>query len=99
MITIKINDSGMKELENVALKTLQSLANNIRDTAKELAPVDTGKLRDNIEVREGNNKWEKLIGNDATVPYAIYQELGTIKMEPNSYLVPALDRVIFELEG
>ena len=60
---------------------------NIVDVAKELAPYRTGFLRDSIYHRVDGTTLE--VG--ATADYASYQEFGTHKMAPHSFLIPALD--------
>jgi len=62
--------------------------------AKELAPVDTGRLRSSItyEVGEDSRGLVARIGTNVT--YAIYLEYGTRRMSPRSFLRPALDAAI-----
>ena len=56
--------------------------------AKKLAPVDTGNLRNSIthEVDDG----EPAVYIGTNVEYAPYQELGTINMDANPFLKPAV---------
>jgi HK97 gp10 family phage protein len=91
-IYIKINDFGLKLIEDQAQKYLNDVAEDIKNEAKRIVPVDTGLLRDSIVVKDGIDKNEKLIGTD--VRYAMYVEFGTIKHGPQPYLRPALDRII-----
>ena len=96
-VKIKMNNSALKELEERGELFIATIAENVRLEAKTLAPVDTGALRDSIEVFDGDSKKEKYIGS-ITIPYAIYQELGTVKMSPQPYLRPALDNIVASLE-
>jgi HK97 gp10 family phage protein len=91
-VTIKYNEAGIKELEKRAEEYLAGLADKIKDEAKSIVPVRTGKLRDSIEVIDGETNKIKYIGSD--VDYAIYVELGTVKTDPKPYLRPALYDVI-----
>jgi HK97 gp10 family phage protein len=99
MSDIKINfkSDGLKKLEEVFLQQLDILAVQVQEEAKRLVPVDTGALRDSIEVFEGNEENERLIGSK-TIPYAIYQEVGTPKIKKQPYLRPALDHVVSEFK-
>ena len=66
---------------------LEQTAIQIRDLAKQLAPVDSGTLRNSI------THWKPapLTRNIGTsVEYAPYQEFGTRKMMPHPFLRPAL---------
>ena len=92
-ITIKMNEAAVEELRHRAIGFLEILADEIKETAKGNAPVKTGALRDSIDVFNGIDETEKYIGSK-TIPYAIFQELGTVNMDDNAYLVPALDEVI-----
>lgn len=56
--------------------------------AKQLCPVDTGRLRSSI-----TNEIEGEVGRVGTnVEYAKFVELGTNKMSPQPYLRPALHK-------
>lgn len=58
----------------------------IETTAKELAPVDTGRLRASIH-------YDKASGTVGTnVTYAPYIELGTRRMRAQPFLFPASER-------
>lgn len=74
-----------KDLEEV----LDVYAFLIQRLAQELAPVDTGFLRNNIYV-EFLDRFIRLI--KATASYAVFQELGTRFMPAQPFLVPAANR-------
>lgn len=61
--------------------------------AKQLAPVDTGALRDSIDYlvmyNEFGGKHELLI--QVGEPYGIFQEFGTRNIPPHPYIRPALN--------
>lgn len=95
-IVIKQNKKGQDQLEKAAQNFLLNVAENVRQEAIKLVPVDTGRLRADIDVYDGNDANEKFIGCK-TVNYAIFIELGTVKMEAQPYLVPALENIISEV--
>lgn len=81
-------DKAIKSVEDAISKALTASALVVEGTAKNLAPVDTGNLRNSIthevegpEARVGTN-----------ISYAIYQELGTSKMAAQPFLNPALEQ-------
>jgi len=92
-VTIKFNESVLQDLDNKAVRYLEILVDEVKETAKDNAPVLTGALKNSIEVFDGADEKEKYVGSK-TIPYALIQELGTVDMEPNAYLRPALDEVI-----
>lgn len=64
--------------------------------AKNLAPVDTGNLRNSISTKPSGDK-EVQIGTG--VEYAIYQELGTRKMAPHAFLRPGIANNVSAIVG
>ena len=66
---------------------LEEIGARIVARAQDLAPVDTGALRDSItaEVEAG----VLTVGSD--LPYAAAQEFGTARIPAHPYLRPALD--------
>lgn len=58
----------------------------IESTAKELAPVDTGRLRSSIHY----DKASGTVGSNVT--YAPFIELGTRRMRAQPFLFPAAER-------
>jgi len=81
---------------------LETIAENIRIEAQNMVNVDTGRLRDSIEV-SAPDKWTRDIGSD--VDYAIWQEIrdfpvgedvpyGDEHYSFKPYLRPALDKVV-----
>lgn len=96
--------SGLSE--DVVLQALKSGAQIIADEAKRLAPVDTGLLRDSIEVsdkrdhllyaRQGDKgSLSVLVGpvgstDDGPVRYARFVEFGTRRHEGQPFMRPAI---------
>jgi HK97 gp10 family phage protein len=78
----------MDALRNTALN---QWAEDLQKTAKELAPVRSGALRDSIEtkVNTSSGKAWVQIQPGKTRDYAYYVEKGTSKMEEQPFLGPA----------
>jgi len=66
-----------------------TIADEVRDEAKALAPVDTGKLRDSIQVSNGDDT--DTIYSD--VPYARVIEYGTRATPAQPFFRPAVRNV------
>lgn len=65
-------------------------AERIKDRARALAPVDTGKLRDSIKVEKvATGKYE--VGPGDEVDYALFVELGTSRTRAQPYMRPAIE--------
>ena len=73
---------------------LAKIAQQISNRAKQLAPVDTGRLRNSIDWNIGsvNNKITAHIGTN--VEYARYVEFGTRYWSGQPFLIPALMEVV-----
>lgn len=82
----------------------------VEGLAKIKSPVDTGALRNSIYTRtqnttstaNANELPEPPNGSvyvGPSVEYAIYQELGTRKMEAQPFLIPALREIERQLES
>ena len=92
-VKVKISEAGMNELDALINNVLDKSGELLVGEAKRISPVDTGKLRDSIEIKDTDYTEKKVtVGSD--VEYAIYQELGTVKMRPNAYLRPSLDNIV-----
>lgn len=82
MLALVTSEMAAKDLERRALK--------VERLAKQLAPVDTGRLRASITHEMGRDAegLYELIGSNTE--YAIYQELGTRFQTGTPFLRPAL---------
>ena len=67
---------------------LRMIAAMIEAEAKRLCPVDTGRLRASITYIVDEGRLTAMAGSN--VLYAIYVEMGTIKMSAQPYLRPTL---------
>lgn len=85
-----------KELRKRAGQVVRKAALDIEAHAKTLAPVDTGALRNSIQMQPtGELSAEVAVGVD----YGLYVEMGTIHMAAQPFLTPAVERVRPAFEG
>lgn len=83
-----IDRDGMRQLNKQAEMLVLRLANLGKAYAKQNAPVDTGRLRDSIDVEKPTRDGEKIVTKVvAQAPYALNAELRA------PYLVPALGEI------
>jgi HK97 gp10 family phage protein len=90
MNTFKLNPNGVNQINNLALQLFERLANEVKEEAKLIVPVKTGKLRESIEI---NKEDQENIKIGSKVDYAIFVELGTIKQSAQPFLRPAIDNI------
>lgn len=65
------------------------LAIDVQNRARQLCPVDTGRLRSSIHFEEGQDAEGYFIDVGTDVEYAAPVEFGTWKMRAQPYLRPA----------
>jgi HK97 gp10 family phage protein len=83
-------DKRVSQLSGVELyPIIKEMAQRVQRTAKNIAPVDTGRLRGSIRQRTFDvaNPYARV---GTVVEYAIFQEFGTSKAKPQPFLRPAL---------
>lgn len=78
------------EVTRKAQKVVAKTAYDIEATAKSLAKVDTGTMRDSIGTTISGGGLTAEVS--PTVNYAIYNEFGTRRMAPRPFMGPALER-------
>lgn len=78
-----------KRMPLAASKALLKTAADLVDLTKQLAPVDTGALRDSYAALPLSSS-RVLVGTDKD--YAKFQEFGTSDMAPQPHLVPAFNQ-------
>lgn len=83
------DNSGLfiREMESKRGTALRAVGERAAGYARDLCPVDTGRLRESIRFTVGGDEVE--IGTD--VEYAPYVELGTRKQRAQPFLTPALE--------
>ena len=84
--TANINERAKTQPDRVS-RALGETAQNAAIIARQLCPVRTGFLRDSIFV-EQDGQLRFLVG--ASAPYASFVEQGTIFMEPQPFIRPAM---------
>lgn len=77
-----------EKIKKALLRGLETCGLVAEGYAKKLAPVDTGNLRNSITHEVDDGEPAAYIGTN--VEYAPYQELGTINMDANPFLKPAV---------
>lgn len=77
-------------LANDATEELERTGDQVADRARDLAPVDTGELRDSIDARSGREGTVAYVDVGTTDPVGVYQEFGTSNMPPHAFMRPAV---------
>lgn len=87
---IKKFENASKNAGNIAEDAVKELGTIAFKSARQIVPVDTGRLKTSIEVEfERQNLISKAeIGTD--VPYAGYVEYGTSRQRAQPYMRPSL---------
>jgi HK97 gp10 family phage protein len=97
-ITVIVDQAAIDRLlegpSGPVAKHLLKIVQQVERRAKQLAPVDTGRLRSSITHSLGNDS-DGLVGLAGTnVEYARHVEFGTSRMGARAFLRPALDEVL-----
>lgn len=83
-----------RAMYNRVHRRLYEIGVKMRNMARQLAPVRTGRLRDSIFSRVQG--WELKFG--AKAPYAEFQEFGTRHIQPRLFLSQAVETYEVQLE-
>jgi len=94
-IEFKINENGVKQINDLFKKLLVDVSKDIKEEAKDKCPVKSGKLKESIDVIMGDN--ESTIGTIGS-DYGLFIEVGTRNQQPQPFLRPALDNVFNNLD-
>lgn len=73
---------------NAIARALEAIGIQAEGDVAELAPVDTGRLRDSITHETHAEEESVYVGTN--VEYAAYQEYGTSRMKAHPYLKPGI---------
>lgn len=84
-------------LDKAILRGLEIIGGQAETYAKQLCPVDTGRLRNSITHMVEKEEHAAVIGTN--VEYAPFAELGTVKQKPQPYLRPAIENHISEYQN
>lgn len=88
----RLNDLA-SELHAEASRVVRKTARDIEEGAKSIVPVDTGNLKNSIQVKEQDDLNATIgIHEGSHVEYAAYVEYGTHRMAAQPYLTPAAER-------
>ena len=97
-IEIKGLDSLMHKLDRMGGNVLDALEKATKQTAlaaqadaRDNAPVDTGNLKQSISTEHERSTEAATSTVYTNVEYALYQEMGTVKMAAHPYMMPALN--------
>ena len=102
-IEIRINESGLKELNEKIIDAFEDIVELDLEASKDLCPVKTGALRDSLEIKGIDKQTgEAYIGSD--LDYLKYVALGyaTSKgtiVPPNEFLINALESIGARIQG
>ena len=90
----------VQSMDRALAEALDEIGEMVVQRARELCPVDTGRLRNSITHRMGGGGFSfpgmgASVGKEVTVgsnvEYAAYVELGTSKMDAQPFLRPAAE--------
>ena len=99
MITIHLNFENEKDIMKLVDEYPKTINENIKDTFKKVleeiekyakmnAPVDTGRLHQDIRAEFKSSELEGVVFND--VNYSVYVHEGTRKMKARPYILNAI---------
>ena len=78
-------------LEAEAMVKERETAGRIVDRAQALVPVESGELRDSIQIQsEGVDRGRPYIDVGSKEPYAVYVEYGTSRQSAEPFMRPAI---------
>ena len=89
----RLNEDVQNKSKELLIKTFQRSMVEIQNLAKMKAPVDTGNLRNSIQLNIITDT-EIIITSFAN--YSAFIEYGTIYMQPQPFMRPAIDEVRFK---
>lgn len=87
----RLNELG-EQIRAAALKAVEDAAEAVRDDTRDSVRVDTGRLRNGVEVRIDRENLSAEVGwFDKDLYYAAFQEHGTTRIPANPALTAAAE--------
>ena len=86
----KVLDKIAANLDKNSDDIVKGIAFEVKQSAQDYAPVDTGALKGSIKVKPIK---KNLYHVHDGVHYGIYQEYGTSRMAAQPFMTPAIERV------
>jgi hypothetical protein len=100
-VSFKVDAGGIRELgASTELRNfMRDIGRESVDVVKDLAPVDTGKLRDSVgyKIDREDGTWVVHVYFDKF--YGMFKEFGTAKLAATPFLRPGVLKVIGRLGG
>jgi len=78
-IKIKWNETGLNNVMSEGEDFIDKVADDVLENAKTIVPVDTGRLKDSLHKKDGETKYERLVGTDTTTYACIFGAQTRIK--------------------
>jgi HK97 gp10 family phage protein len=91
-------DEAQEKLLRTIVFHLNSAAQSVVTIARELAPVDTGKLKANIRQTEFATEDNLGVAVESGADYSLYVEYGTVNMDAQPFLTPAFESAKRQLD-
>lgn len=95
-MSVELKDMNkMEEAERKLIRTamfhLNSAGASMETLARELAPVDTGFMRDNIRQIEEASQDNLKVTVESGAEYSMFVEYGTVNMDAQPFFTPAFE--------
>jgi len=87
-VVLKFNQGAFRGALRAGFESVLEMAYSIQAEARQLSPVDTGRLKSSIMVEKDGDD-SAIVGTDT--PYAPHLEFGTKKMKAQPFMRPAAD--------
>ncbi len=97
LLSLQNLEVGIGQTYYLADNALRDGMQTMVDRAKELAPVDTGRLRDSIRFEGGEGEYTFIAdpkNPTSGLRYAVYPEYGTSRQIEQPYMRPALGETL-----
>lgn len=92
--------SAMLNMSAITRQQLEKSMQMAKDLAQIYAPVDSGKLRDNIHLESKSENSITIVADPVNIygqSYAAFPEYGTVKQPEQSYIRIALEESLVEM--